>query len=157
MNYFHLTPIRLAPGSIVQPGNWGRIIRKYQSPSSNLQTFGNAWLMARELIFESVRAAQFSAKPSRLDAAFCCLDEASARAYQNQADGAQIQTLHEVELVDPTKPTHQAPLPMVDYPPPMTPFIEQTTLRAVQYWSGDPNGNQEIVTLSPLRVVRALD
>jgi hypothetical protein len=154
--YFHLTPIRLAPGSIVQPGNWGRIIRKYQSPVPNVQTLGNAWIIARELIFDSVRMTQFSDKPSRMEAAFCCLDEASARVYQAQADGFKIQALHEVELVDPSKPTHQAPLSLVDFAH-GTLFIDETIRRASVYWTGDPNGNQEIVTLSPLRIVRSID
>jgi hypothetical protein len=154
--YFHLTPIRLAAGSIIQPGNCGRIIRKYQSPVTNMQTFGNAWIIAREIVFDNVRMTRFPSKPSRLEAAFCCLDEPSARTYQAQADGFKIQTLHEVELVDPSRPTHQAPLPMVDFAP-GTLFVDETTQRAVAYWSGDPNGNQEIVTLSPLRVVRPID
>jgi hypothetical protein len=154
--FFHLTPIRLAPGSIVLPGNWGRIIRKYVTPITNVQTFGNAWLMSRELIFEDVRKEQFASKPSRLGAAFCCPDEPSARVYQAQADPSKIQTLHEVEFVDPAAPTHTAPLLMVDFVP-GTLFMEETARRAVTYWSGDPNGNQEIVTLSPLRVVRPID
>lgn len=156
LTFFHLTPIRLSPGSIVLPGNWGRIIRRYITPITNVQTFGNAWLMSRELIFEDVRKERFPSKPSRFESAFCCPDEPSARVYQAQADPNKIQTLHEVELVDPTAPTHVAPLPMVDFAPGSL-FMEETANRAVIYWTGDPNGNQEIVTLSPLRVVRSID
>lgn len=65
-NYFHSAPLLLEPGSIIKPGNWGRILNCYRQ-GNNL---ANAWMLARELAFEAVRTAEFAALPSRLAAAF---------------------------------------------------------------------------------------
>jgi Protein of unknown function (DUF2441) len=78
--FFHLSSIPLAPGSIIQPGNCGRIIKTYQSPVQNVQTFGNMNVVARELLFEMVRIESFPSKPSRMKAAFCCMTEAQIAA-----------------------------------------------------------------------------
>jgi hypothetical protein len=154
---FHFSPARLAPGSVIFPGNWGRIIRRYTYPLPDGRIVGNPWVIAREMQFEMVRLAHFSAKPSRLEAAFCCPDVEHARAYQSVADLAGIQALHEVELVDAALATHVAPLVMIDFPTPGSVFIDQTIARAMAYWAGSPEGVQEIVTLSPLRVVSNID
>ena len=155
--YYHFTPVRLSPGSIIQPGNWGRIVQQYQVPDPAIQTFGTGWLIAREMQFELVRISQFPTRPSRMAAAFCCVDEPQARAYQNRVDPNRIQLLHAVELVDPTMATHIAPLSMVDFPPPRSTFIDQTFARATAYWTGLPQGDQEVITASPLRVTANID
>jgi hypothetical protein len=96
-------------------------------------------------------------RPSRMAAAFCCIDEPQARAYQAKVDPNRIQLLHAVELVDPTMTTHIAPLSMVDFPPARSTFIDQTFARATAYWTGLPQGDQEVITASPLRVTANID
>jgi hypothetical protein len=61
-SYFHFAPIMLAPGSIIEPGNFGRIIRQRGAAHN---------LYRREMIFEAVRQQHFSSRPSRLDCLFC--------------------------------------------------------------------------------------
>ena len=155
--YLHFAPLRLAPGSVIQPGNWGRVLHRYENATVTQQLFGNAWILARELKFENVRLQNFAEKPSRFATAFCCLDENGARAYQAKVDFARIQVLHRVEFVDPTRSAHAGAIDMLDYPPPNTSFLDQTNARAIGYWSGNVVGAMEIITLSPLRVGANID
>lgn len=155
--YFHFAPLRLAPGSIIQPGNWGRILRRYENATATGQLFGNAWILARELQFELTRLKQFTAKPSRFDAAFCCVTEPEAREYQAKADIPRITVLHRVEFVDPALPSHIGAVAMLDWPLPNTSFLENTGARAAAYWGGEIAGAREIITLSALRVLENID
>lgn len=70
--YFHVAPNLLGEGSIIQPGNWGRILNMYRERDANSVTF-------REYVFEQVRASEFPNKPSRLNCMFLLrtLEEAS--------------------------------------------------------------------------------
>jgi len=150
--------MRLSPGSVIFPGNWGRVLRRYENATATGQLFGNAWILARELEFELVRLRQFAQLPSRFDAAFCCPNEGHARVYQAKVDFARIQVLHRVELVDPALPTHVGPIEMLDWPAPNTSFLDETQARATTYWTGGhPDAIQEVVTVSALRVVVNID
>jgi hypothetical protein len=153
--YFYQSTTPLAAGSIIQPGNWGRIIEQYQTPIPNAPTFGNMNVVARELVFEAVRKAAFPGKPSRLEAAFCSPTFGDAERYRAMTDPYQFHIVYEVELCEPTRPTHIAPVAMIDFAP-GTRFLSETRRRAKAYWAGDPEGLQEAVTLSPLRIVAAI-
>jgi hypothetical protein len=155
--YVHFAPQRLAPGSVIQPGNWGRVLHRYENATVTQQLFGNAWILARELKFENVRLQSFAEKPSRFAAAFCCVNENDARVYQAKVDFPRIQLLHRVELVEPALACHSGAIDMLDYPPPNTSFLDQTNARAIAYWSGSSAGAMEFVTASPLRVVANID
>jgi Protein of unknown function (DUF2441) len=160
-SFYYFASLRLGPGSVIFPGNWGRMLRRYENDTSipgNL--FGSAWVLARELRFEVVRLKEFSDKPSRLECAFCCLSIDEARAYQNSgADRPKVLLLHRVELVDPTLPRHVAAIDYVKWPPPNSSFLDVSEQLAKQYWIGHvPEGAaRELLTLSQLRVVENID
>ena len=59
--YFHFVPILLEPGSVVVPGNFGRIMNIVGATHD---------LWAREMALEAVRAQHYPGKPSRLSANF---------------------------------------------------------------------------------------
>lgn len=99
MPHFHCASLPLARGSIIEPGNWGRIIRNAGWPHN---------LSGRETILEHVRATQYSHKPSRFEAAFFFDDENEALFYAN-SDGRQITMItYEVELLSSAAPQHTA-------------------------------------------------
>ena len=58
--FFHLSGGLLGEGSVILPGNWGRILRAYgwQHPQA-----------AKEMILEAARLRIAPGKPSRLE---CC-------------------------------------------------------------------------------------
>ncbi len=152
-DYFHLTSIKLDIGSIINPGNWGRLIRRYQRLAANNATVGDGWLLSRELIFEAVRLKDFADRPSRWHSAFCCLSLPDAIAYQARTDLAKFNVIYRVQLVDVEAPSHQGPFDALDFPPPGGLFVESTENLAAFYWKGHPDGQQELVTESKLRVM----
>jgi hypothetical protein len=72
--YFYCCSLPLEAGSVIRPGNWGRILRTYTPQSSR-----DAWLLARELVWELVRLQRFPAKPSRFEGIFLCFSEGDNR------------------------------------------------------------------------------
>jgi hypothetical protein len=95
--YFHCSSSLLSPDSIVEPGNWGRIIKNvgWLHPSA-----------LKEVALEHIRAQEFPAKPSRLLSIFL-LDDANEAKFYAVSDGRQTTMLaYEVELLNPAVPTH---------------------------------------------------
>jgi hypothetical protein len=96
--YYHSAPLLLEPGAIIHPGNWGRILNCYT------QQQGNAWMLAREFVFESVRVSEYPNLPSRLSCAFAF--ETLDHANQYMSNFSPWNPLYEVELVEPGAPLH---------------------------------------------------
>lgn len=142
--YFHSAPMLLDNGSIVQPGNWGRILNSYT------QNQGNAWMLAREFIFESVRASEFPALPGRLSSAFVFESLEHANQYRNNFSPWGM--LYEVELVEPSALLHRGGFNLVTFPPPVTEFVPVTAQFARSYWRGENIEVVELLTKSPLRI-----
>jgi hypothetical protein len=154
---FHSSPVLLAPGSIVLPGNYGRIIRHVGPAHSHYN---------REMILEHVRAQHFDDKPSRLESCFACITVESARFYMNTMAGKpgslSAPVLYEVEKVDPGAPDHRADFNVVQPLPRRSETMEEI---AHLYWraalwcdiAGHPGLRcEEVVTTSPLRILRRL-
>ena len=140
MPYFTCA-MMLDSGSIVRPGNWGRIVRLIGPAHTEWQ---------REMILEDIRKSEFPLLPSRLESAFVIdeLDEAKYYA----ANFSRLGLLYEVALIDVGAPTHEA-----DWKG--TGPYDQTNDWARRYWRGDvmrhpetPLKLRERLTLSRLRV-----
>ncbi len=154
MPYYHAAPIPLAPGSIILPGNWGRIISIIGDQHPN-------WEL--EQIFEAVRKDIFVQLPSRLACCYCTPNEPALRTFVERAAKAKATSIcYEVELVDPGAPRHTTDYWLVNRD------FTQAELqdRAFHYWTGEfrkthedrPDfRSEEILTLSPLRIIRPLD
>lgn len=149
-SYYHLAPLLLAPGGIIQPGNWGRIINCYRCEPQASQ---NASLMAREMAFEAVRAAKYSSLPSRLSCAF--VFETLEHANQYKQNFSRWNSTYEVELLTPEAPSHRAGFNLIQFPPATVEFLPVVTQWAEAYWRGEEIQIPELLTKSPLRV-RAL-
>lgn len=93
--YYLLCSYILEPGSIVCPGNWGRIVGLY--------TDKNHANYRREEIFEKVRKESFTDKPSRLKCIFLCDSEYQAIKFQGKAK-RPFDLLYRVKLVDQRLP-----------------------------------------------------
>lgn len=87
--YFHLAGIRLEPGSVIMPGNWGRVIRAIGWNHSHA---------LREYALEQARQARFAHRPSRLESCFGFLSAAEATVFQQRTQGFQFHILYQVEL-----------------------------------------------------------
>jgi hypothetical protein len=97
ISYFHLSGAMLAIGSIIQPGNWGRVIKAYgwQHPHS-----------LREMALEQARLATAPHLPSRMDAAFVIPTLQEAQTFQSGTQGFQQHILYRVTLDDPSASSH---------------------------------------------------
>jgi hypothetical protein len=89
MPYYHLSGGRFGAGSIVEPGNFGRIIRLH-SWSHNLAI--------REMALEAARVACFPNMPSRLDSCFGFVSLDEAQAFRAQINGFQTHLLYRVSI-----------------------------------------------------------
>lgn len=82
--YFHVAPMMLGEGSIIQPGNWGRVLRMNRGYNVSPALF-------REYVLEQIRAGEFPDKPSRLNCLFLLTSLEEATLYRD--------TLHQTDLV----------------------------------------------------------
>lgn len=140
MPYFACT-LMLDHGSIVRPGNWGRIVRLIGPAHRDWQ---------REQILDDVRKAEFPLLPSRFESAFV-IDELDEAQYYI-ANFAKLSLLYEVTLIDNGAPTHDA-----DWKG--TGPYDNTNEWARRYWRGDVMPHPETtlklrerLTLSRLRI-----
>lgn len=158
---YHLSPLPLRAESVIEPGNWGRIVR------------ATGWrhpFAAEEVMLEEVRQNSFPHLPSRLECAFYFDDIAQAIHFANeqaQKDNGHLvghsQILYQVELDNPTAPHHEADWrdvkPFFPYDMKNDPLNLDWCRR---YWLGAPSPwkhelptmRREHLTLSALRIVQ---
>lgn len=147
---FHFAREQRAAGSIIQPGNFGLIIR---------QSGHQHQLFRREMTYEAVRQTYFPHRPSRLDSLFCfpTLDEATrCRAH---IKGYENSVLHEVEA-------NESDLFVADMNNGIQHFAREVFDLGIiaYYWNGwvrstDPKAVilREVLLREPVKVLRPLD
>ena len=148
-HYFYCYSLPLDVGSVIRPGNWGRILRTYTP-----QTSPNHWALTRELAYELVRIRNFPNKPSRFDCVFVCVSEADLNEFRTSTN-RHLDLGYEVELVNPLAPSHLGELPATIFE--ITDNLPLFENRANLYWQGDNVVKQELITLSPIRITRVLE
>jgi len=154
MSFYHLAPLRLGGGSVIEPGNFGRLLSRYMP--SEKRAFGNAWMLARELIFEQARPRQ---SPSRLSCCFALPTLRDVECYRKLVDPNFQQVLHEVAIVDQSLAQHRSARSFVTMQDDVV-FLGTMQAKAAKYWAadpGDPAEGYELLTNSSLRVVKALE
>ena len=147
--YFYCYSLPLEVGSIIRPGNWGRILRTYTPQSST-----NHWLLTRELAYELVRVQGFPNKPSRFECIYVCLNETYLNEFRNSTN-RHLDLGYEVELVYLDATSHIGDLTLANMQ--NTDNITIFEDRANLYWQGENVEKQELITLSPIRITRILE
>ncbi|WP_170469035.1 hypothetical protein [Ruegeria arenilitoris] len=102
-----------------------------------------------ELAYETVRAKEFSGKPSRQDCVFCCESEADARRFA-EIHGRATNLIYEVELVDQSALVHKTNYELIDFEAGPTKWDEL----ARSYWSDGHTENIEVICGGAIRIVR---
>lgn len=139
--YFHVAPLPLGPGSIIRPGNWGRIKRTIE---------GNSASIAREAVLELVRIRDFgSLPPSRLNCCFACPSLEHAVAYRQLHAPANL--IYEVTTVDHDPPVHVGDHQMV-----LEGYIGMDGMATIarRYWEKSDKPFPEVLIGSPIRVIK---
>ncbi len=150
MSLFHCAPIKLGVGSIIEPGNWGRLHTFHDwSPESVERGFG-------ELALEYARQKFQPNAPSRLNCVFCLEDEIAARNYVEQH--AKQSVLHQVIPVEedgqsPAQFRTKYSLIWALQREAMSP-LKALELNIQRYWQGNPDTDVEVLIGGPVRVVR---
>lgn len=90
-SYFHFAPVLLAPGSVIEPGNFGRLIRLNGAAHP---------LYRREMAYENLRQKHFPSRPSRLDCLFCFPTQQEAELCRAYIQGYAGSILYEVESAE---------------------------------------------------------
>jgi hypothetical protein len=97
VSYFHLSGAMLEIGSIITPGNWGRVLRHYGWRHQE---------SLKEMALEYARQVRFSHRPSRLDCAFVFLTAPEARDFRARVSPFNSHVLYRVTLIDPGARSH---------------------------------------------------
>ncbi|CAH6852417.1 conserved hypothetical protein [Vibrio chagasii] len=145
--YYFCCSLPLEIGSVVNPGNWGRMMMNYTPATSN------PWVLVRELAYEEVRKEKFPEKPSRLECIYLCSSEHELREFMDQ-NGRMFDIAYEVELVDDASRSHIGCLETSNIGDHDN-FMHFKSM-AERYWSGENIMSPEFITLSPIRIVREL-
>lgn len=156
-NFFYIAKQPHNVGDMLGGGNFGRGYDLYVLDVLTQQGAENGWKLASEMIVEAVRQARYPHMPSRLTCSYAYPDEQEAR--NSMAGAAMLLHLYEVELVDSTKPCYTVARNLMSAINRMAlhvPFAPNNRALADQYWSGQGITHPEVITESPLRVVRRM-
>lgn len=149
--YYHVCPIPLGEGSVIQAGNFGRVIEQYRPD-------GLGPMAVRELAFETMRLKHFSHQPSRLTSIFLLPTLEHASRYRLAHGFTSI--IYEVRLNE-DKLVFNGDMSLVTtgFPSPHTPAIPFLLGVANQYWQGlDATvETSELLTESSVTILRAID
>jgi hypothetical protein len=159
MDYFHLSSVPLSAGSIINAGNWGRII------------MAASWqhnYALREMALEQSRIGRFSHLPSRLNCSFVFLSRDEALRFKQQIPGFSFHILYRVSLTETDANSHvtdwRLNIPIgnlrADWPDVywMGLHAFSTTIPGVDWNNGQwAIQSREMLTLSDLRIEETLN
>lgn len=159
LDFYHLFGGLLRVGSIIEPGNWGRIVK------------AAGWrhnASVREAALEQSRLSRFSHRPSRLEAAFVCLTLPEAIAFRASNSSFAFHKIYRVRLCDPSAASHitdaRLCLPQGTFHADwadiywMDHAAQASAIPGID-WAAATNGVEmrEMLTLSQLRIEEALN
>jgi hypothetical protein len=138
--FFHVAPILLGPGSVILPGNWGRILRTYLQAND---------VLFREHVLEEVRKSKYPEKPSRFSAIFLLETMEEALWFKNNL--ANTSLVYEVEAETKDAVIHRGNYTKVG--PVKQPMLDSMPKYAEEYWSSVPTERIEVVFPNHVTVV----
>jgi hypothetical protein len=145
---FHFNSSLLEPGSIIRPGNWGRIVRAFGGRHPEWE---------RERILERIRQTEFAHLPSRWGCVFFFENASEAEHYSVTHNANGILLLYEVEVTNPQACQHVADWKGTG------PYDSDEWAR--RYWHGDVMPGRgpapgplcrEVLAVTSLRIVREI-
>ena len=147
--WHHAVCAMLQPGSVILPGNNGRIVALYEKGAERGEL---------ERIYERARISLHSNAPSRLACSFVCPTERDAIEFA-LTEAPKMNQWYLVEPVD--RPDEVFVTSQGYWSRPKNPFASLTDVNlapnAREYWLATEKTNREILFPAPLRVVDCLE
>jgi hypothetical protein len=144
-SYFHCAPTTLSPGSVIHPGNWGRILNLYETNNGQINLSA-----ANEGLLEWARRSLAPTKPSRLASVFTLPSLQEAVDFRNKHQRLSI--IHEVEPTEQNPNRHDG-----DYEIAITPYRARYFPQMFDfpnvYWTQTATANREILFGCSVRVI----
>ena len=135
----------MSPGSIIEPGNWGRVLNLYETNNGQINL-----TVVNEALLEWARRLLAPTKPSRLASVFTLPTLQEAIVFRDRHQRHSI--IHEVEPLTDNPDRHDG-----DYELAMTPYraryLPQMFDFPSLYWTQPPQTNHEILFGCAVRVV----
>lgn len=156
MVYYYACSYPLAPESVIQKGNWGRLCRTdavfIERRGEKLVTNWSANLLT-EAVFENIRLQEFPDRPSRFNCSFVCPNVLSARNFVQKAERYR-DLLYEVELVHPEAKRFGTNWSLIS----MYPNITAIENAARKYWNPQnvEENVKEVLVESDIRIIKCL-
>jgi len=146
-SYYWLCSYPLEGGSIISPGNWGRIISLYAFDTNNLNQI-------RERVFEKVRTENYPDRPSRLKSTYLCKDIDGARQFLRDTN-RRFDLIYEVEVLEQGKPLFTTDWKRADHVDGESESL--MIIRAHNYWKAEDVAHPEVLTESRIKIVRRIE
>jgi hypothetical protein len=138
---YHAAPTMIGEGSIILPGNWGRMLRRHTEASSTL---------LRECILDSVRTQKFPDKPSRMTALFAV--ETLEEAIRYRDSNCPNNLIYELSIDTRDLTIHRGNYNF--FMPPGLQVLDGFHQLADRYWSEQATEYVELVIPGPAKVMR---
>lgn len=154
--FFYVAKNQHQPGDLLGAGHFGAGYRQYPYDISNPIGAFNGWRIAKEMIFERVREQHYANLPSRLKCSYAYVNRADA--LHNLAPGQGL-FAYEVAIADPGADRHIGDFTLLSSTnviPTNAPFIPWAEATAHAYWSGQSPALPELLTLSPIEVLKRI-
>jgi hypothetical protein len=141
--FFFACSYPLGEGSVVLPGNWGRMIGK--NPDQQQE------YILKERVIEQIRQHGFPKRPSRLKSIFLCETLEELEKFL-ASSGRFFDIKYAVRLTNQREQIFRADWNLISQM--SMSDIKSLNSLAVDYWSGNTQSGVEVLTKSPVRIVK---
>lgn len=141
--YFYATSSLLDIGSIVLPGNWGRLIKKIGASHNRFLS---------EYILDNYRKNHYPNTISRLNSLFLCETKLDAENFINRT-GRNTDLIYKGILIDPNPQLFKTNWDLTNV---FVPFEDIDNV-CENYWNPKNYNNPEILTNSRFKVIEILN
>lgn len=152
--YFHVSDRQWNVGDVIDPGNWGHLIRAHSNvaivPNAGIDVAPHHRNFMWEAALEVARRAYAAHKPSRLGIVFLFPQQADALTFQGMIGGQA--RVYEVTPLNPADPHHHGDMDLLHNVPGH--LIDHIHDRCQQYWTQAPAGMTELLWGGRVEVIR---
>lgn len=153
--FFHVSPLDLEKGSIIRPGNWGRVIDMYPINENGKLETAHLVTVFREHVLETIRKDEFPSKPSRLRSVFVCPTFEAAANFR-QRENRPFHLIYEVRPISEPASIHHGDYNAVQLPNGQKLHAGMMD-QARRYWRGESICQPEVLFPVGIEIIGRVD